>query len=211
VGQKREAEASHALHTPHSTPLLPRPHTYTHTGGVINKVGADHVGILTLGAVNAAVGADRVRVGFAPPAPRGTAAAAAAAAAKDAAWVHETDPAHTLAVGTPVLYECVRVRADGGGFATLVGSFEPEHTGVEGKVPPPPARWRPTVRHAAVQAATEEATALPDGGGGGGAAKKRRAAGDKAPTAAAAAPRVKGGGVKKKKKKAKAKDATGGG
>ena len=126
-------------------------------------MGADHVGILTLGAINAAVGADRVRAAFARPAGRVSSAsstpASPAGGGTTAAWTHRADAGHVLAVGAPVVYECVRVRADGGGFASVVGSLEGAHTGVLGRVPPPP-RWVAPAAMAAAAAAAEE------GGGG---------------------------------------------
>ncbi len=129
-------------------------------------MGADHVGILTLGAINAAVGADRVRAAFARPAGRVSSAsstpASPAGGGTTAAWTHRADAGHVLAVGAPVVYECVRVRADGGGFASVVGSLEGAHTGVLGRVPPPP-RW---VAPAAMAAAAAAAPAAEEGGGG---------------------------------------------
>ena len=169
-------------------------------------MGADHIGILTLGAINAAVGADRVRAAFVRPAGRSASSTPAAspgaggagAGAGGAAWNHATEPGHALAVGTPVVYECVRVRADGGGFASVVGSLEAPHTGAVGQVPPAP-RWSPPPRppRPAAAAGVQEAATPPPPSSVKSGKKDKKKGGGKAKAAANGS----GGGPEKKRKK----------
>ena len=85
----------------------------------VAATGADYVGLLVLGAFNAAVGAARARR-FAPPAEAG------------GAWVARDDPAHTLVEGADVLFRVLRVRSDGG-YVSLVGSLDGPGTGEVGR------------------------------------------------------------------------------
>ena len=77
--------------------------------GTVNKVGADYVGVLVLGFINASIGADRIRKDLVPQVGEG-------------AWVSRRDPSHRMAVGTEVAFTLVEV-ARHGDFISLVGAL----------------------------------------------------------------------------------------
>lgn len=103
---RAKAAARVTLFRPRPGALLP---------AAVAATGTDYVGLLVLGAFNAAVGARRA-ARFVPPAVAG------------GAWVARDDPAHTLAEGTAVVFRVLRVRSDGG-YVSLVGSLDGPGTG----------------------------------------------------------------------------------
>ena len=149
-----------------------------------------------------------MRPDYRRPAARGSAASTPVASPSGAngtassTWAHASDPAHALAVGTPVIYDCVRVRADGGGFASVVGSLEAPHTGAAGRVPPAPRWVPPAVASGAGVGVNDEAAAAPPPPPSKGKKDKKKKAKE-----AAATP--KEGGVEKAKRKS-GKEGSGG-
>jgi hypothetical protein len=95
---------------------LLRPRPGRRLPAVVARTGSDYVALHVLGAINGAVGADRLAAAFAPPRAAG------------GPWVSRSDPDHALAEGTPVLFRVTRVRSDGG-YCSLVGAMDDAGTG----------------------------------------------------------------------------------
>ncbi|KAI7840954.1 hypothetical protein COHA_005384 [Chlorella ohadii] len=91
--------------------------------GTVNKVGADYVGLLVLGVINASVAADQMRPEFRPR-------------LAEHCWVSSKAPRHRLEAGTKVHFDVASVRRHGA-FISIAGSLQHPSTGAEGFARPP--------------------------------------------------------------------------
>lgn len=91
--------------------------------GTVNKVGADYVGLLVLGVVNASIAADQMRPEFRPR-------------LAEHCWVSSKAARHRLEAGTKVHFDVAGVRRHGA-FISIAGSLQHPSTGAEGFARPP--------------------------------------------------------------------------
>lgn len=91
--------------------------------GTVNKVGADYIGVLVLGFMNAAIAADAIRPEFRPR-------------LAEHCWASTKAAAHRLEAGTKVHFDVQAVRHHGA-FVSIAGSLQQPGTGAEGFARPP--------------------------------------------------------------------------
>lgn len=91
--------------------------------GTVNKVGADYIGLLVLGFINASLGAEQIRSEFRPR-------------LTEQCWASSKTPQHRLEVGTKVHFSVHAVRHHGQ-FVSIAGSLQQPGTGADGFAKPP--------------------------------------------------------------------------
>ncbi|GAB4817406.1 hypothetical protein N2152v2_004452 [Parachlorella kessleri] len=98
--------------------VLFRPQAGMRLVGTVNKIGADFIGLLVLGVINAAIGAERVRQDI-------------HCRFLESCWRSQSNPTHVIEVGTQVYFRLAEVQLLGG-YVSLVGDLRSSDTGAQG-------------------------------------------------------------------------------
>lgn len=98
--------------------VLFKPQLGTRLVGTVNKIGADYIGLLVLGFINAAIGAERIRQDL-------------QCRYADSCWVSARNPKHVISVGTQVHFTLAGVQRPGD-FVSLIGELRTSDTGAHG-------------------------------------------------------------------------------